>query len=126
MKFTERGEVKLSVAQDQEWILIRVSDTGIGITAEHLARLFRPFEQGDGSITRRFGGTGLGLALTHRLVQKMGGTIEVESSPGVGSTFNVRLPLVAATPTPIADSGAATPPPVPSRSEAVGGQGALG
>jgi CheY-like chemotaxis protein/anti-sigma regulatory factor (Ser/Thr protein kinase) len=93
VKFTEQGQVALSAHRDGDWLLFRVSDTGIGMTPEHLERAFRPFEQGDGSLTRRYGGTGLGLALTHHLVQKMGGTIEVESIPGGGTTFDVRLPL---------------------------------
>jgi two-component system capsular synthesis sensor histidine kinase RcsC len=74
-------------------LAIGIEDTGIGIDAEHRARLFKPFSQVDASITRRYGGTGLGLALCDRLARAMGGTISVDSTPGVGSCFTVRLPL---------------------------------
>jgi CheY-like chemotaxis protein len=71
-----------------------VADTGIGMTAEHLGKLFQPFSQVDPTATRRFGGTGLGLAITRHFCEAMGGEIAVESEPGVGSTFTIRLPLV--------------------------------
>jgi PAS domain S-box-containing protein len=95
VKFTERGEIWLVVAAEGDRLLIRVGDSGIGMAAEQLGLLFKAFEQGDGSITRKYGGTGLGLAITHRLVGLMGGEIRVESRSGVGSTFEVRLPLEA-------------------------------
>lgn len=71
-----------------------VSDTGIGLSSDHVRQLFRPFEQADGSAARRFGGMGLGLALTDRLIRQMGGTIQVESALGKGACFEVRLPFV--------------------------------
>ena len=74
-------------------MLFRVSDTGIGMTPEQLAKLFEPFSQADRSTTRKFGGTGLGLAITRRFCRMMGGDVTVESEPGKGSTFTIRLPL---------------------------------
>ncbi|MDD5389966.1 MAG: PAS domain S-box protein [Gallionellaceae bacterium] len=96
VKFTESGSVTLGIARQGDALVFTVTDTGIGMTPEQVARLFRPFEQADGSTTRRFGGTGLGLAITHRLLQLMGGEIRVESQPGVGSRFEVRLPYLEA------------------------------
>jgi CheY-like chemotaxis protein len=92
VKFTEQGEIAVSVAlesQDAEEARIRfaVRDTGIGVSAETMTRLFTPFEQADASITRKYGGTGLGLALTRQLAGKMGGEAGVESIEGGGSTF---------------------------------------
>src|SRR5262245_53446812 len=96
-KFTEGGTVRLEVEREQgpkAWISFRVIDTGIGMTADHLGKLFRPFSQVDPTTTRRVGGTGLGLAITRHFCEAMGGDIAVESSPGVGSTFTIRLPAV--------------------------------
>jgi hypothetical protein len=101
VKFTEAGGVVLSVGKEAEHLVLRVADSGIGISTEQRKRLFAPFEQGDGATTRRFGGTGLGLAITKRLVELMGGEIRVVSTPGLGTTFELRLPLrqpVLATP----------------------------
>ncbi len=95
-KFTEGGTVLLTVAREagaaQEWMVFGVKDTGIGMTPEQLARLFEAFTQADAATTRRFGGTGLGLALSRRLCRMMGGDITVESESGRGSTFTIRLP----------------------------------
>ncbi|HUL64025.1 MAG TPA: PAS domain-containing protein [Burkholderiaceae bacterium] len=93
VKFTEKGMILLRaelVESEPESVLVRfvVRDTGIGIAPEKIGRLFDAFEQADASTTRRFGGTGLGLAITHRIAQAMGGTADVESQTGVGSTFS--------------------------------------
>jgi two-component system sensor histidine kinase/response regulator len=93
IKFTEQGEVVLDVAveesSDEEALLhFTVKDTGIGIPADRLEKVFEAFEQVDSSTTRRYGGTGLGLAICSRLVQQMGGRIWAESEPGRGSTFH--------------------------------------
>jgi CheY-like chemotaxis protein len=98
IKFTERGEVVLDVdciSSDEHSAVLRfkVSDTGIGIAAEKRDLIFEAFSQADSSTTRRFGGTGLGLAITAKLVELMGGTIEVTSELGKGSTFQLTLPL---------------------------------
>ncbi|MEL6769192.1 MAG: ATP-binding protein, partial [Pseudomonadota bacterium] len=104
VKFTDGGHVRVHLAaaplaERDRWALtVRVSDTGIGMSDETLRRLFHAFEQGDSSITRRFGGTGLGLALTRHLVGLMDGQVDVESTLGGGSTFKITLPLDAAQP----------------------------
>jgi GAF domain-containing protein/CheY-like chemotaxis protein len=95
-KFTERGVVSLEVTRepraDGDVLTFAVRDTGIGMTPEQMGRLFEEFAQVDASTTRRFGGTGLGLALSRRLCRMMGGDITVGSEPGRGSTFTIRLP----------------------------------
>jgi CheY-like chemotaxis protein/anti-sigma regulatory factor (Ser/Thr protein kinase) len=89
IKFTDRGSIRITASADREkeQITFAVSDTGIGIDAEAITRLFQPFMQADNSMTRRFGGTGLGLAITRRIAELLGGTITVASVPGQGSTF---------------------------------------
>ena len=98
IKFTERGEVRIVARlaeQDSESVKIElaVRDTGIGIAPEALTRIFNPFEQADGSTTRKFGGTGLGLPICQRLVRLMGGEIKVVSTPGSGSAFSFAIRL---------------------------------
>jgi PAS domain S-box-containing protein len=97
-KFTENGVVTLRVRREggvRAAIVFEIVDTGIGISAEQLERLFQPFTQADSSTTRRYGGTGLGLAISRRYCQLMGGDITVSSDLGAGSTFVVRLPASA-------------------------------
>ena len=95
-KFTENGTIDLEVQRTHgdvtDWITFRVTDSGIGMTAEQMTRLFETFSQADATTARRFGGTGLGLAISRRISQRMGGDITVESRFGEGSTFTVRLP----------------------------------
>ncbi|HVP10281.1 MAG TPA: ATP-binding protein [Phycisphaerae bacterium] len=102
IKFTERGSVRLlarilpagsaNLDHAEPMLQVEVIDTGIGMTAEQLERLFQPFSQADSSTTRRFGGTGLGLTITKRLAYILGGDISVESRPGEGSLFRVTVP----------------------------------
>jgi signal transduction histidine kinase len=92
-KFTTSGEIRLSVSVIDEHVIYRVEDTGIGIPEEMHQHVFDEFRQVDGSTTRRFGGSGLGLSLARRLAHVLGGEIYVDSAPGHGSTFRVELPL---------------------------------
>jgi signal transduction histidine kinase/ligand-binding sensor domain-containing protein len=95
VKFTHDGDVVFRIRREGdggERIVFAVTDTGIGMTGEQISRLFRAFEQADPQVTRRFGGTGLGLVITRRLTRMMGGDVAVESRPGEGSTFTVTLP----------------------------------
>ena len=101
LKFTEAGHVKLSVVTEKgstgaEELVVRVSDTGIGIPEEMHEDIFQSFKQADAGVTRKYGGTGLGLAICRRLAEGLGGTISVASEVDKGSTFTVRLPLVGA------------------------------
>ncbi|MBM4052306.1 MAG: response regulator [Planctomycetes bacterium] len=97
IKFTESGSVavraRVKTDDASSELELVVADTGIGMSAEQVVRLFRNFEQGDASTSRKFGGTGLGLAISHKLVDLLGGSIDVTSEPGVGSTFTVRIPV---------------------------------
>lgn len=94
LKFTSAGTVTLALRRDGpgHWVL-QVADTGPGIAPEVQQRLFQPFSQADSSTTRRFGGTGLGLAIARQLAQGMGGDLTLDSQPGQGSSFTLRLPL---------------------------------
>ncbi len=98
-KFTERGRVRLDVARtgdgDTAFVAFKVSDTGIGMDPDQIAKLFRRFTQADASTTRRFGGTGLGLSITKAFANLLGGDVTVESTPGKGSVFTLRLPADA-------------------------------
>ncbi len=95
-KFTQQGKVTLTVGrrnvQDRDWVVFRVSDTGIGMTPEQVQQLFQAFVQADASTTRKYGGTGLGLVITRKICQMMGGEVYVESEPGKGSTFTIQVP----------------------------------
>ncbi len=99
VKFTPAGSVKLAVrvttppGQTPVGLQICVTDSGIGMTPEQVARLFQEFTQADGSTTRQYGGTGLGLTISKRLLEMMGGSIEVDSTPGAGTTFQIGLQL---------------------------------
>jgi signal transduction histidine kinase/ActR/RegA family two-component response regulator len=121
LKFTDAGAVHVEVAGEGEdgldGLRISIRDTGIGIPAEKLPLLFQKFSQIDASTTRRFGGTGLGLAICYELAALMGGRVWVESTPEVGSSFHVRLPMPRVGP-------AATPEPITSPPVAPTGAGA--
>ncbi|MFO1336763.1 MAG: PAS domain-containing protein [Burkholderiaceae bacterium] len=92
VKFTPRGAIRLWVGRDGDSLVLRVTDTGIGMSDEQVAQLFVAFRQADSSTTRRYGGTGLGLAISRRLVELMGGRLLVRSALGRGSEFELRLP----------------------------------
>ncbi len=93
-KFTQDGEVRLRVWSEDDLLHLSVEDQGIGMSEEVMSRLFRPFEQADGSISRRFGGTGLGLHISRILAELMKGDIIVKSEEGVGSCFRLSIPLI--------------------------------
>ena len=91
-KFTKNGLIRLSVSLQGQWVHFVVSDTGIGISEEQILRLFHPFAQAEGSTTKKYGGTGLGLYLTKSYCEMLGGSIEVDSIYGKGTTFTMKLP----------------------------------
>ena len=101
-KFTEKGTITIDAHQGQEngrdWITLAVADTGIGMTPEQMGKLFQEFSQASSTTASKYGGTGLGLVISRRFCQMMGGDITVESEPGRGSTFTIRLPRMVATP----------------------------
>ncbi len=127
VKFTERGEVALTIrlgsrAARTATLEFAVRDTGIGIPPDQRAHLFEAFTQGDGSATRRYGGTGLGLAISARLVELLGGTLAVSSTPGAGSRFSFAIPLAAgacapaaSVPAPAAGASAGADAPLPPK-----------
>jgi PAS domain S-box-containing protein len=96
VKFTDAGMIGLRLRATDERIHVEVSDTGTGIAPEHMARIFEPFWQADSGVTRRSGGTGLGLTVSRQLVELLGGQLTVESTPGAGSVFGMSLPRVIA------------------------------
>ncbi|MHC4729219.1 MAG: CHASE domain-containing protein [Planctomycetota bacterium] len=95
-KFTEKGSIHVKAERQADWIVFRVRDTGIGMTPDQRERIFDPFAQADSSTTRKYGGSGLGLAICRQYCRIMDGEIAVESTPGKGSTFTVRLPYMEA------------------------------
>ncbi|MBN1976078.1 MAG: GAF domain-containing protein [Anaerolineae bacterium] len=111
VKFTDAGHITLRAFKEDGWICLEVEDTGVGIAAGNLGKIFERFQQVDGSNARKQEGTGLGLAITRHLVQMHGGTIKVKSELGKGSTFTVRLPVV--------DSGTEDVQPETSQKKAV-------
>ena len=101
-KFTEKGTITIAAHQAQEngrdWVTLAVADTGIGMTSEQMGKLFQEFSQASSATASKYGGTGLGLAISRRFCQMMGGDITVESEPGRGSTFTIRLPRIVDAP----------------------------
>ena len=92
VKFTEKGHVPIACRTENDHYLLSVSDTGIGMQPEEIPNLFQPFHQIDTGLTRKHEGTGLGLSICKKIIDMMGGTIDVESRWGQGSTFTVRFP----------------------------------
>jgi len=130
VKFTEQGRVTISARPAEQGVFIIVTDTGIGIAAEHLPHIFDEFRQADSSTSRKYGGTGLGLAIAKKYAGLLGGSITVESAPGRGSAFTLWLPLVLAAPDvviePVAAGKYAVPrAPAPTTTAADGGQNIL-
>jgi len=119
LKFTESGEISVSFrCRPTEPLRITVRDEGIGMSDEQAARVFDDFEQADGTVTRRFGGTGLGLSIVRKLAELMGGHIELDSTPGKGTSVDLVLPLPLADPPAAEPAPAATDGAVPDRAPA--------
>jgi len=95
-KFTEQGRVELQITLVENFVALHVRDTGIGMTPEQQMRVFHAFQQADGSTSRKYGGTGLGLTISRELATRLGGRLEVQSEPGKGSTFTLLLPIKSA------------------------------
>ena len=92
-KFTDKGQVQMSIERDRSSVIFRVTDTGIGIPLEKQKLIFEAFQQADGTTSRKYGGTGLGLTISREIARLLGGVIEVQSEPGKGSSFTLKLPL---------------------------------
>jgi hypothetical protein len=92
IKFTEKGSIKVMLVNEPNQVRIHVTDTGIGLSPEELEKIFHPFSQADSSITRKYGGTGLGLFISKKIIDLHGGSISVESQKGQGSTFTITIP----------------------------------
>jgi two-component system CheB/CheR fusion protein len=105
IRYTDRGSVGMELSYEAGHLRLRVVDTGVGIPAEQQSLIFEPFTQVDGSARRRHGGVGLGLTISRRIVERLGGTIHVQSEPGNGARFEVRIPAAIASP-----DGAGAPP----------------
>ncbi len=103
VKFTEEGHVHVSYSVEENQLCIRISDTGIGISQSRIELVFKPFTQGESDTARRFGGTGLGLSISRQLAELLGGFIDVESEPGVGSCFTLTLPTTRALPDAVSE-----------------------
>ncbi len=107
-KFTEHGQITLRVRRDADWLSFAIEDTGIGMSPEQLQRLFQRFTQADESTTRKFGGTGLGLALTRAFARLLGGDVTVTSTEGRGTCFTLSVPAEAPESAAVADNGTHT------------------
>jgi signal transduction histidine kinase len=121
-KFTKNGRVTLQISRErgdeEDWIRIAVSDTGIGISPDNLQKLFQDFNQAEASTSSKYGGTGLGLALSQNLCRMMGGDISVESEFGRGSRFTIRVPAYIEDHQPAADASDASSANTPRQSHA--------
>ena len=113
-KFTEKGTVTIAAQAQQTEIVIAVTDTGIGMTEEQMGKLFQEFTQASSATASKYGGTGLGLAISRHFCRMMGGDITVESQPGKGSTFTIRLPRIVQSEQVLASQGRAEARPEPA------------